>query len=308
MKRAPRAQIFDAAGARVTEPGVFDRDAADAAWIKAVEAAGVAKAERTDKTAAKTVETHGAPATPTTAPPERTRPVTAPPRGAETEIRQTVAEAERATTRSFRDAGKLVEKAAEIYHNGAYASFDARFRLCKNTTSRFWGKAHGRMLIRSATTEDHDAIWQILEPTIRAGETYALPSDMSRADAIAYWTGSDRQTFVADEQGRIIGTYYLRANQGGGGAHVANCGYMTADQAKGRGVARSMCEHSLQYAHEHGFRAMQFNFVISTNERAIRLWQHLGFEIVGRLPLAFLHPKLGYTDALVMFRSLGSRS
>jgi ribosomal protein S18 acetylase RimI-like enzyme len=164
------------------------------------------------------------------------------------------------------------------------------------------------MLIRSATTEDHDAIWQILEPTIRAGETYALPSDMSRADAIAYWTGSDRQTFVADEQGRIIGTYYLRANQGGGGAHVANCGYVTADQAKGRGVARSMCEHSLQYAHEHGFRAMQFNFVISTNERAIRLWQHLGFEIVGRLPLAFLHPKLGYTDALVMFRSLGSRS
>jgi hypothetical protein len=130
MKRAPRAQIFDAAGARVTEPGVFDRDAADAAWIKAVEAAGVAKAERTDKTAAKTVETHGARRHPQ-APPERTRPVTAPPRGAETEIRQTVAEAKRATTRSFRDAGKLVEKAAEIYHNGALRLLTRDFDYAK---------------------------------------------------------------------------------------------------------------------------------------------------------------------------------
>jgi ribosomal protein S18 acetylase RimI-like enzyme len=160
------------------------------------------------------------------------------------------------------------------------------------------------MLIRAARKEDRDAIWQVLEPTIRAGDTYPLQRDMIKAEAIAYWTGADRETFVAEKDGRIIGTYYLRANQRGGGAHVANCGYVTADDARGRGVARSMCEHSLQHARERGFRAMQFNFVISTNERAIQLWESLGFQIVGRLPLVFLHPNLGYTDAFVMFRTL----
>src|SRR3954469_8781934 len=148
------------------------------------------------------------------------------------------------------------------------------------------------MRIRHARQEDHQALWRILEPTIRAGETYALPSDMSEAEAIAYWTGSDRETFVAEEDGLILGTYYLRPNQLGGGAHVANCGYMTAAEATGRGVARRMCEHSMQRARDRGFRAMQFNFVVATNERAIRLWQGLGFETVGRLPLAFLHPAM----------------
>ena len=160
------------------------------------------------------------------------------------------------------------------------------------------------MLIRAARKEDRDAIWQVLEPTIRACDTYPLPRDMNKAEAIAYWTGPDRETFVAEKDGRVIGTYYLRANQRGGGAHVANCGYVTADDARGRGVARSMCEHSLQHARERGFRAMQFNIVISTNERAIRLWESLAFQIVGRLPLVFLHPNLGYIDAFVMFRTL----
>ena len=160
------------------------------------------------------------------------------------------------------------------------------------------------MQIRLARHDDRDAIWRILRPTIMAGETYALPSDLSEADAIAYWMGPDRETFVAEEDGLILGTYYLRPNQLGGGAHVANCGYMTAAEATGRGVARRMCEHSLQQARDRGFRAMQFNFVVAANERAIRLWQSLGFETVGRLPRAFLHPRSGYTDALVMFRVL----
>lgn len=160
------------------------------------------------------------------------------------------------------------------------------------------------MLIRRARQDDHPAIWRILEPTIRAGETYALACDMSEAAALAYWTGADRETFVAEADGRILGTYVLRANQPGGGAHVANCGYMTAADAVGRGVARAMCEHSLAHARECGFRAMQFNFVVSSNERAVKLWQGLGFETVGRLPLAFQHPRLGFVDALVMFRVL----
>jgi ribosomal protein S18 acetylase RimI-like enzyme len=160
------------------------------------------------------------------------------------------------------------------------------------------------MLIRPALPTDAKAIWEIIGPTIRAGETYTLSRDLSETDALAYWMGADRDTFVAEEDGVILGTYYLRANQAGGGSHVCNCGYMTGAAAIGRGVARKMHEHSLGHARSQGYRAMQFNFVVSVNERAVRLWQSLGFEIVGRLTGAFLHPSQGYVDALVMFRSL----
>jgi ribosomal protein S18 acetylase RimI-like enzyme len=160
------------------------------------------------------------------------------------------------------------------------------------------------MHIRPAKIADRIAIWSIIGPTIRAGETYALDREMSEADALAYWLGSDRQTFVAEENGEIVGTYYIRANGAGGASHVCNCGYMTAAQATGRGIARAMCQHSLAYACERGYRGMQFNFVVSSNSRAVSLWQSLGFEIAGRLPKAFHHPTLGYIDALVMFRSL----
>jgi ribosomal protein S18 acetylase RimI-like enzyme len=158
--------------------------------------------------------------------------------------------------------------------------------------------------IRPPAKRDDAAIWSIMEPILRAGETYALPPDMTKLDGLNYWTGRDRETFVAEEDGNIIGTYYIRANQMGGGSHVANCGYMTHIAARGRGVARAMCEHSLAHARERGFRAMQFNLVVSTNERAVRLWQSLGFDIAGRLPLAFRRPSGDYVDALVMFRPL----
>lgn len=121
---------------------------------------------------------------------------------------------------------------------------------------------------------------------------------------LAYWMSADKKTFVAEEDGTIVGTYFIRPNQAGGGAHVCNCGYMTHTAAVGRGVARSMCQHSLAYVRERGYRAMQFNFVVSTNERAARLWQSLGFAIVGRLPAAFRHPVHGYVDALVMYQVL----
>jgi ribosomal protein S18 acetylase RimI-like enzyme len=140
---------------------------------------------------------------------------------------------------------------------------------------------------------------------IRAGDTYPLPRDMSRAEAFAYWYSHGHAVFVAaDDDDRIVGTYYLRANQRGGGAHVANCGYVTSVAARGRGVARAMCEHSLAIAKARGFRAMQFNFVVSANETAVRLWQACGFAIVGRVPGAFQHPARGYVDAFVMFREL----
>jgi ribosomal protein S18 acetylase RimI-like enzyme len=160
------------------------------------------------------------------------------------------------------------------------------------------------MKIRAAGANDSDPIWKIIEPVIRGGDTYTLPADMNREEALAYWSAPGHEVFVAEENREILGTYYLRANQKGGGAHVANCGYMTAPWASGRGIARAMCAHSLDVAKTRGFRAMQFNFVVSSNERAVRLWQSCGFEIVGRLPEAFVHPTLGAVDALVMFRQL----
>src|SRR5262249_34684070 len=149
--------------------------------------------------------------------------------------------------------------------------------------------------IRSARAEDDDVIWSIIGPTIRAGETYPLPREMSRAEALAYWKAPAHQVFVAaaDGQGGVLGTYYLKANQQGGGSHVANCGYITAEAARGQGVARAMCLHSLDHARAQGFLAMQFNFVVSSNTRAVRLWQSCGFEIVGTLPQAFRHPQQG---------------
>jgi ribosomal protein S18 acetylase RimI-like enzyme len=158
--------------------------------------------------------------------------------------------------------------------------------------------------IRPATAADRTAIWGILEPVIRAGETYALARDLGEADALAFWMGPGHDVYVAATDGRVVGTYFLRANHDGGGAHVGNCGYMTASGDSGRGVGRAMCAHSIECARARGFRAVQFNFVVSSNERAVRLWQRFGWEIVGRLPGAFRHPTRGYVDAYVMYRNV----
>jgi ribosomal protein S18 acetylase RimI-like enzyme len=160
------------------------------------------------------------------------------------------------------------------------------------------------MRIRPATLDDHAALWALLEPVIRAGEEFAVPRDGTIADAFAYWMPPGAEVFVAEDAGEVVGSYFVRANQRGGGAHVANAGYVTASHARGRGVARAMCSHSLAHARARGFRAMQYNFVVSTNERAVRLWQAMGFAIVGRLPGAFAHPTLGDVDALVMYQTL----
>ena len=162
----------------------------------------------------------------------------------------------------------------------------------------------GMFAIRSAEAGDRDAIWSVIEPMIRAGDVYTLPSEMTREEALSYWFSDGHEVFVAEDGSGVVGTYYLRANQRGGGSHVANCGYATAPVATGRGVARALCAHSLEHARERGFKAMQFNFVVSTNERAVKLWQSFGFEIVGRLPKAFRHPQQGFVDAYVMYRGL----
>ncbi len=158
--------------------------------------------------------------------------------------------------------------------------------------------------IRRAEPGDLPEIWHILRPVIRAGETYTFPRNMSEKNALAHWLSPNHQTFVVSDGLSLLGTYYLRPNHTGGGAHVANCGYVVKEQAQGRGLARAMCIHSKGIAKKSGFTAMQFNFVIATNEGAIRLWEKLGFKTVGRLPEAFNHPKEGLVEALVMFKHL----
>lgn len=160
------------------------------------------------------------------------------------------------------------------------------------------------MKIGRAGPGDAEAILRMVMPVIREGRTYALDRDMSEADALAYWTSAEKETFIAEHDGAVVGTYYMRPNQAGGGRHVCNCGYVTSEAARGRGVARLMAEHSLSHARERGFRAMQFNFVVATNERAVKLWLSLGFAIVGRLPGAFRLPEGDSVDALVMYLEL----
>ena len=158
--------------------------------------------------------------------------------------------------------------------------------------------------IRPATPADRGAIWEIFHEVVAAGDTYAFDPNISREDALAYWLRSDTHTCVAAQDRHLLGTYILRPNQAGGGAHVANAAFMVSSLARGKGIGRAMAEHCLNEARRLGFRAMQFNFVVSTNESAIRLWKQLGFEIVGTLPSAFRHPEKGYVDVYVMFRSL----
>ena len=160
------------------------------------------------------------------------------------------------------------------------------------------------MKIRAAAQADRAAIWKIFHEVVAAGDTYAIDPEMSREDALAYWFSADTRTYVADSTVGAVGTYILRPNQSGGGSHVANAAFMVAPEARGQGIGRAMGEHCLSEARRLGFRAMQFNFVVSTNESAVRLWQQLGFEIVGTLPGAFCHPESGYVDVYVMYRSL----
>ena len=154
------------------------------------------------------------------------------------------------------------------------------------------------VLIRLAQPGDADAIWHIIEPIVRSGETYALPRTMTRDDALSYWLPASHGVYVAEENGAIVGTYCMRAIRPGGGDHVANCGYMVSPGDAGRGIGRAMCVDSIERARKLGFRAIQYNFVVSTNESAIRLYQSLGFEIAGRLPGAFAHPTRGYVCLL----------
>ena len=159
--------------------------------------------------------------------------------------------------------------------------------------------------IRPIEERDWSDIWSIIEPVFRAGETYAFSPEITKEEAYKVWVIIPAETFVAtDESNNILGTYYLKPNQPALGSHVCNCGYIVNVNARGKGVASAMCEHSQRKAVARGFRAMQYNLVVSTNEGAVRLWKKHGFEVIGTLPKAFCHPQLGFVDAYVMYKQL----
>lgn len=160
------------------------------------------------------------------------------------------------------------------------------------------------MEIRLAKVSDADGIWALLRPVFRAGDTYAIDPQISRDAALAYWMDLPAATYVATQAGAIVGTYYIKTNQQGGGSHVCNCGYIVGEAARGQGLAAQMCAASQKQALALGFQAMQFNFVLESNTGAVKLWHRLGFETVGIIPKAFKHPNLGLVAAHVMFKWL----
>lgn len=160
------------------------------------------------------------------------------------------------------------------------------------------------MLLRMMTERDFQRFWPVFQGVIAAQDSYAFAPDMTLKQGWQLWGELPLQTWVAEEDGELLGSYFLKANAAGPGSHVANCGYMVAPAARGRGIAAAMCEHSQQQAREAGFLAMQFNSVVASNEVAVALWLKLGFAIVGRVPLAYRHRELGLVDILVMHKPL----
>lgn len=160
------------------------------------------------------------------------------------------------------------------------------------------------LVIREAGPADWPAIWAIFRSVTAAGDSYAYDEHTSEEAARKLWVEPPSTGYVAERGGRVVGTFFVRPNQPGRGSHVANGGYMVAADARGRGVASAMCGHSLGVARRQGYRAMQFNYVVSTNTAAVRVWERHGFRAVGRLPGAFRHATLGYVDVLVMYQDL----
>ena len=159
-------------------------------------------------------------------------------------------------------------------------------------------------LIREIEPEDWESVWSILQPVFSEGETYAYPPDMSEEQARYEWVEKPEKTFVVAEGRDILGTYYLKTNQPGQGSHVCNCGYIVAEHARGRGMAKAMCLHSQEKAREMGYLAMQYNLVAASNSGALALWHKMGFETVGCLPRAFRSPSQGLVDAYVLYKHL----
>lgn len=160
------------------------------------------------------------------------------------------------------------------------------------------------MIIREATLDDYDAIWKIFEAVIKTGDTYPFSPDTPKSSLTNYWFASNMNSYVLEHEGKIIGTYMIKPNQLDLGSHIANCSYMVSTDARGKGAGKLLCEHSIKQGKQLGYKALQFNLVVSTNHTAVKLWQQCGLKIIGTIPEAFNHQKLGYVDAYVMYKKL----
>ncbi len=158
--------------------------------------------------------------------------------------------------------------------------------------------------IRKAIDPDKSAVWLIIKPVIAGGDTYVFDPNTPEHEMIAYWFSPEKHVYVAEEDGAILGTYWLKANQPGLGSHVGNGAYMVSPDATGKGVGRRMAEHSIDEARRLGFHSIQFNFVVKSNEVAVKLWKSVGFEVIGEIPAAFNHKENGLTNAYIMYRKL----
>jgi L-amino acid N-acyltransferase YncA len=160
------------------------------------------------------------------------------------------------------------------------------------------------MNIRIAKKQDQNAVWQIIQNVISTGDTYVFNPDSSEEKMLKYWFSEDKHTYVAEEDGEILGTFYLKANQPDLGSHIVNAGYMVSKNARGKGLGRLMAEFSLVEAKRLGFHGMQFNLVVKTNDKAVKLWLKLGFQIIGEIPEAYKHSSLGYVNSYIMYQKL----
>jgi L-amino acid N-acyltransferase YncA len=160
------------------------------------------------------------------------------------------------------------------------------------------------MTIRNANQDDHEAVWQIIHEVIATGNTYVFAPDSSKEKMLNYWFSEDKYTYVAEDDGKILGTFYLKTNQMDLGSHIVNAGYMVSSEARGKGLGQAMAEFSMEEARRLGYRGMQFNLVVKTNENAVKLWLKLGFEIIGEIPEAYEHSQLGYVNAYIMYQKL----
>ena len=158
--------------------------------------------------------------------------------------------------------------------------------------------------IRIASESDRDAVWQIIKAVIATGDTYVFDPDSPESEMVDYWFSPEKHVYIAEADGAVVGTFWLKPNQPGLGSHVCNAAYMVAPDAAGKGTGRAMAEYSLKEARRLGFTAMQFNFVVKSNIAAVKLWQSIGMEIIGEIPNAFDHKREGLTNAYIMYREL----
>jgi len=165
-------------------------------------------------------------------------------------------------------------------------------------------KTNAKLKVRKVTEMDYDQVWGIFSSIIATGDTYLFDPKTSKADLRKHWFADYMQTFVAEKNDLILGTYIIKPNQIDLGNHIANCSYMVSPKAQGKGIGKILCEHSLQIAKENGFKGIQFNIVVSTNKVAIELWKKYGFDIIGTTPNGFRHSKQGFVDTYIMFKSL----